>query len=115
MNFFIKIEIGIDKELIACQSAVDSFLSILNVVGGPNEKARSDKFLPTINVYPDLTEEEENALWSMKQLRIGGKINERTHKIISFGMYRKALTVTANKGAIEGAKMQVNLIFVITK
>lgn len=98
-----------DKEIIACESAVSSFLTILETVGGPNEKIRSDKFLPRIKVYPDLTEDEERTLWSVSKLQVGGKIRERTFNVIAFGLYHKAMTVTANKGAIEAAKMQVLL------
>lgn len=38
---------------------------------------------------------------------IRGKIRDRTYQILIFGLYHKALTVTANKGAIESAKQQV--------
>lgn len=38
---------------------------------------------------------------------IRGKIRDRTYQILIFGLYHKALTVTANKGAIEAAKQQV--------
>lgn len=95
------------KELIACESAVSSFLTILRTVGGPNEKLRSENFLPRIKVYPDLSAEQEKSLWRVAKLQVGGKIRERTFNVIAFGLYHKALTVTANKGAIEAAKMQV--------
>lgn len=95
------------KELIACESAISSFLTILETVGGPNEKLRSEKFLPKIKVYSDLSEEQEQSLWRVAKLEVGGKIRERTFNVIAFGLYHKALTVTANKGAIEAAKMQV--------
>lgn len=94
--------------MIACSTAINSFLSILEIVGGPNEKLRSEIFLPQITVYPDLTEEQENSLWKVSKLHVGGKIRERTFKVIAFGLFHKALTVTANKGAIEAAKMQVS-------
>lgn len=96
------------KELIACKSAVSSFLTILETVGGPNEKLRSEKFLPRIKIHPDISEEQEQSLWRTAKLEVGGKIRERTFTVIAFGLYHKALTVTANKGAIEAAKMQVS-------
>lgn len=106
-----RIESILGKELIACESAVSSFFTILETVGGPNEKLRSEKFLPRIRVYPDLTEEQEQSLWRFTKLQVGGKIRERTFNVIAFGLYHKALTVTANKGAIEAAKMQVRTVW----
>lgn len=102
-----ELQFVLGKELIACESAVSSFLTILKTVGGPNEKMRSENFLPRIKVYPDLSEEQEQTLWRVAKLQVGGKIRERTYNVIAFGLYHKALTVTANKGAIEAAKMQV--------
>ncbi|XP_055305654.1 UPF0415 protein C7orf25 homolog isoform X2 [Sitodiplosis mosellana] len=94
------------KELIACETAKDSFLSILNVVGGPNEKIRASKLLNSVTFLPDINEIEENSLWSGNvKLRLGKKIQHRTYKVFTFGMYHKAITVTANKGAAEAAKM----------
>lgn len=98
---------NLDKELIACETAINSFLTILNVVGGPNEKLRAEQFLKEIKKYPDLTKDEEDSVWSKNRLQIGGKIRERMFAIVSFGIFHKALTVTANKGALEAAKMQV--------
>lgn len=95
------------KELIVCKTAYDSFFNILNVVGGQNEKKRAETFLKMIKVYPDLTEKEDNSVWPRGRLGIGGKIRERMFTIISFGLFHKAITVTANRGALEAAKMQV--------
>lgn len=93
--------------MIACKTAIDSFLTILNVVGGQHEKKRAEIFLKTIKVYPDLTEKEENSVWPRGPLCIGGKIRKRMFTIITFGLFQKAITVTANKRALEAAKMQV--------
>lgn len=82
-------------------------MEILKTVGGPKEKERGQKLLETIKILPDLSEYEENLLWSEKKLRMGKKIQKRSYKIFSFGMYHKAMTVSANKGFIEAAKMQV--------
>lgn len=101
------------KELIACETARESFLSILDIVGGPNERMRGKQFLSSIKILPDLEEMEEISIWSENtfshadELRLGKKIQKRTYKIFTFGMFHKAMTVTANKGAIEAAKMQV--------
>lgn len=77
------------------------------MVGGQNEKKRAETFLKMIKVYPDLTEQEENNVWQRSRLVIGGKIRQRMFTIITFGLFHKAITVTANKGALEAAKMQV--------
>lgn len=114
--FFFLFQSITGKELIACKTAEQSFLSILNVVGGPNEKRRAKQFLNTVTILDDLTEDEEKSLWSLlgcERLRLAKKIQNRTYKIFSFGMYHKAITVTANKGAIEAAKMQVTHLNII--
>lgn len=97
--------------MIACETARDSFLTILNVVGGPNEKDRASRLLNSITFLPDINDVDENSLWTRNvKLRLGKKIQQRTYKVFTFGMYHKAITVTANKGAAEAAKMQVNLL-----
>lgn len=95
-----------DKILIASETAKNSFLEILNVVGGPNEKQRSDEFLKKVEIYRDLTQDEIDSLWSLNRLSVAGKIRDRTFQILAFGLHHKALTVTANKGAIEAARQQ---------
>lgn len=94
------------KELIACETAIESFLTILKTVGGENEKKRSEAFLNRIKALPDLTVNEETEILERYKLQISGKIRERTYKIVAFGLHHEAITVTANKGAIEAAKMQ---------
>lgn len=106
---FIALIVG--KELIACETARVSFLAILNVVGGPNEKDRASRLFNFITFLPDINDIDENSLWTRNvKLRLGKKIQQRTYKVFTFGMYHKAITVTANKGAVEAAKMQVNLL-----
>lgn len=64
--------------------------------------------MKSIKFLPDVNEIEENSLWSGNvKLRLGKKIQHRTYKVFTFGMYHKAITVTANKAAAEAAKMQV--------
>lgn len=100
-------EIFKNNELIACETAIESFQTILKTVGGDNEKKRSELFLNRINVLPDLMPNEENETLQKYKLQLSGKIRDRTYKIITFGLHHKAVTITANKGAIEAAKMQV--------
>lgn len=86
--------------------ARSSFLEILNVVGGPNEIDRATEFLETVKFHRDLTDDEVDALWTSNRLSVAGKIRDRTFHILAFGLHHKALTVTANKGAIEAARQQ---------
>lgn len=90
-------------------------MEILGIVGGPNEQIRGKSFLEQIKIYPDLSECEENSLWKDNHLLVRGKIRDRTYQILIFGLYQKALTVTANKGAIEAAKQQVISTSIIKK
>lgn len=95
--------------MIACETAINSFLTILKVVGGPNEQARANIFLNSVNVLPDLDSSQESSLWSNNvKLCLGKKIQKRTFNIFTFGLFHKAITVTANKGAADAAKMQVS-------
>lgn len=80
----------------------------MKTVGGSREKIRAENLLNRITILPDLTEDEVNSVWSGRKLSLGKKIQKRTNDIFTFGVYHKAVTVTANKGAIEAAKMQVN-------
>lgn len=96
----------LDKQLIACEMAKTSFLEILDVVGGPNEKARAAEFLKNVQFHRDLADSEVDALWTSNRLSVVGKIRDRTYHILAFGLHHRALTVTANKGAIEAARQQ---------
>lgn len=79
----------------------------MKTVGGPKERERGRKLLETVTILPDLNECEENLVWSEQKLQMGKKIQKRSYKIFTFGIYHKALTVSANKGFIEAARMQV--------
>lgn len=103
-----------DKELIACETAIRSFLDILDTVGGQNEKCRAKQLLSNVKVLSDIEENEENSVWQGIRLRLGKKIRERTYKIFAFGMYHKALTVTANKRAIDAILAQVRSIYLFS-
>lgn len=95
--------------MIACETAKKCFFDILNVVGGPNEKIRAQKLLEKVTILPDLTETERDSIWSGKKLCLGKKIRQRILTILSFGLFHGAATVTANRAALESARIQVNI------
>lgn len=96
------------KELIACETAMKSFLDIVETLGGENEKKRTTEFVPLVKVLPDVTDEEQKLLPNISKLQINGKIRPRTFQVFAFGLYHKAITVTANEGALRAARMQVS-------
>lgn len=95
--------------MIVCETAKKCFFDILNVVGGPNEKIRAKKLLEKVTILPDLTETERDSIWSGKKLCLGKKIRQRILTILSFGLFHGAVTVTANRSALESARKQVNI------
>ncbi|XP_018327667.1 UPF0415 protein C7orf25 homolog isoform X2 [Agrilus planipennis] len=108
-----------DKTLYCCETARNSFLEILNTVGGPNEIQRGEELLKRINVLPDnatssdtLDKSPVNAIFNNvqllpnRQLKVGGKIKERSFIIFTFGDRIQAVTVTANDGFVRAAKQQ---------
>ncbi|XP_063909790.1 UPF0415 protein C7orf25 homolog [Zophobas morio] len=103
------------KKLYCCETARDSFISIVNTVGGPSEKKRSEEFLNQVKVLPDDASvedtEEKNIVRNVqltpdKTLSVGGKIKERSLTIFTFGDRIGAVTVTSNDGFVRAAKQQ---------
>lgn len=100
-------EAFLDKELIACETAISSFREIINTLGGANEKERAECFIRDLNALPDLTTEEEQAINNqMAKLKMSGQIKLRALKIFLFGLHHKAVTVTSNEAFLRSAKMQ---------
>jgi hypothetical protein len=107
------------KKLYCCQTAKDSFISIVNTVGGTNEKIRAEEFLQRITVLPDdataedvVEDNSKNDLFRHvqltpdKTLSVGGKIKERSLVIFTFGDRIGAVTVTSNDGFVRAARQQ---------
>jgi len=46
--FLFLCSIKIDKELFVCQTAFEEFTSIINTVGGPNEKKRAEELFKRV-------------------------------------------------------------------
>lgn len=95
------------KELIVCDTAVNSFRDIVSILGGPNEKARAEDLIETLTVLPDLTAEEETQIPGHSKLSISGQIKARSLNVFLFGIFHQAITVTSNEGFMRAARMQV--------
>uniref|UniRef100_H2ZJG9 DUF1308 domain-containing protein n=1 Tax=Ciona savignyi TaxID=51511 RepID=H2ZJG9_CIOSA len=85
------------KKLIACETAIKSFQTIVCTIGGVKEKERTETLLKKIEVVPDIMSERTISLKS------SGKINQRSKIIFGSGDYHKATTVTANTGYVRAA------------
>lgn len=107
-----------DKTLYCCETAKESFLSILYIVGGEKERLRGEELLKRIIVLKDdasyediVTNNVDYAFNSVqysgeKILPIGGKIKERSLTIFTFGDRIHAVTVSSNDGFVRAAKQQ---------
>ncbi|XP_055390344.1 UPF0415 protein C7orf25 homolog [Condylostylus longicornis] len=90
------------KKLVCCQSAMDSFKSIVNILAGPAEKERAKALINRVEVNPDLVQIPEE----LRSLQICGKIKPRSLQIFAFGFFNKIITVTSNEGFIRSVKMK---------
>ncbi|XP_068090613.1 UPF0415 protein C7orf25 homolog [Hyperolius riggenbachi] len=88
------------KELFACESAVKDFQSILETLGGPNERERAAALIKRVTVVPD--QPSARAL----KLDISSKINRRSVSIFGTGDSLRAITMTANSGFVRAANNQ---------
>ncbi|GAB0095597.1 UPF0415 protein C7orf25 [Sergentomyia squamirostris] len=90
------------KQLICCETAEKCFREIVDMLGGPAEKQRTEDLMQRVKVLPDVTEVPDR--W--KNIRIRGKIKPRSFQIFIFGQFHGALTVTSNEGFIRAVKTQ---------
>ncbi|XP_020281326.1 UPF0415 protein C7orf25 homolog [Pseudomyrmex gracilis] len=89
-----------DKELIVCRTAYDNFMSIIDVIGGPKETLRAHEFLKRVRIVDDLD------TGRVMELRLGGKIKDRSRLVFATGENMKSITVSANEGFVRAARMQ---------
>lgn len=89
------------KNLICCETACKSFRDIVDIIGGPSEKDRTEKLLSRVRVVPDIP---------FNGLKLGGKIKPRSVIIFGTGYHHRAVTATANEGFIRASKHQVHVI-----
>jgi len=93
----------IGRELICSETAMQEFKSILNTVGGEEEKERANTFLKRLTVVPDQISER------CKLLGPSGNIKKRSLTIFGTGDSVQAVTVTANAGFVRSARTQVRV------
>ncbi|CAF1165145.1 unnamed protein product [Rotaria sordida] len=88
------------KELFICQTAFEEFNSIINTVGGPNEKKRAEELFKRLTIVPDCLSERSAVL------QASVKIKPRTKIIFGTGDHLRAVTMTANRGFVRAAAQQ---------
>lgn len=89
------------NKLICCETALKSFMEIIDLLGGPNEKLRANEFMERCEIYPDIEYPEE-----IISIELSSQIKERSRKIFAFGIHHKSVTVSSNAGFARAAKMQ---------
>lgn len=92
-----------DKELMVCRTAYNNFMNIIDVIGGPKETQRAQELLKKVRIVDDVTDGR------IMELRLGGKIKDRSRIIFATGESMKSITVSANEGFVRAARMQVNI------
>lgn len=95
-----------EKELIVCQTAYNNFMNIIDVIGGPKETLRAHELLKKVRIVDDITTDR------VMQLRLGGKIKDRSRLVFATGENMKSITVSANEGFVRAARMQVNICII---
>ncbi|KAL3831584.1 hypothetical protein ACJMK2_023322 [Sinanodonta woodiana] len=88
------------KKQFACQTAVDSFHEILDMLGGKSEIERAKELLEKVTVVKDSPSHQA------MDLPETSKIKRRSKIIFGTGDTLKAVTVTANSGFVRAAEHQ---------
>lgn len=92
------------KTLVCCRTAWDDFEKIVNTLGGPMEKRRTEEIKKMIRVFPDDYGGDDD--YPRKYLKVRGHVRLRSKIIFNFGHRIKALTVSANEGFVRAALQQ---------
>jgi len=91
----------IGKKLVSCETAISDFMTIVNTVGGENEKMRAKDLVENkLTIVPDALSED------VANLKLSDQIKDRSKIIFGTGDHMKILTVTSNKGFIRAAQSQ---------
>lgn len=85
------------KQWYVCQTAVQDFRAIVDVVGGPTERQRADDLLGRVTVVPDQPSDRAAGL------RITSSIRPRARTVFGSGDQLKAVTTTANVAFVRAA------------
>ncbi|CAG5133372.1 unnamed protein product, partial [Candidula unifasciata] len=88
------------KEVFVCETAVSSFQSILDILGGQAEKRRAAELLERVRVVQDQPSQRALALDCQ------GRVKERSKVIFGTGDCLQAVTVTSNMGFVRAARSQ---------
>lgn len=89
------------KELICCETALNSFEEIISLLAGPKEKSRAEDLKKKMTILPDIENPQD-----IINIELSSQIKERSRKIFAFGIYHKAITITSNAGFGRSAKMK---------
>lgn len=81
---------------------MNDFKSIVSTLGGPGEVSRASELLARVTVIPNTMSPRTQA-----QLKLGGKIKQRSLAVFGTGDALRAVTVSANVGFVRAAKCQV--------
>ncbi|CAB3981817.1 Hypothetical predicted protein [Paramuricea clavata] len=89
------------KELFACSLAISSFQSILDMLGGPNEKERARHLLSKV------TEVSDDPSKRTQELSSSARIKTRPKIVFGTGDKLQAVTITSNGSFVRAAREQV--------
>lgn len=88
------------KELIVCETAKHDFQAIIETIGGPREKERSQELLQRLHIVPDQPSSRTLTLSS------SNRIKDRAKVIFGTGDALKIITTTANEAFVRAASKQ---------
>lgn len=89
-----------DKTLVTCQSALDDFNGIVSILGGPEERIRSEKLAERLTVVPDCMSPR------FANLTESGQIRSRSKVIFGSADTLKCSILTSNEGFVRAAAGQ---------
>ncbi|XP_037303170.1 UPF0415 protein C7orf25 homolog, partial [Manduca sexta] len=92
------------KSLVCCRTAWDDFEKIVNTLGGPMEKVRTEELKKMVEVFPDDYGGDDD--YPRHNLKVRGHVRLRSKIIFNFGHRIKALTVSANEGFLRSSLQQ---------
>ncbi|KAK0175324.1 hypothetical protein PV327_009081 [Microctonus hyperodae] len=88
------------KELLICRTAYCNFMDIIQMIGGPNETLRANELVERATIVDDAVNGR------ILELSLGGKIKPRSRLVFATGEFTKSITVSANEGFVNAARMQ---------
>ncbi|XP_067948509.1 UPF0415 protein C7orf25 homolog [Watersipora subatra] len=89
-----------NKKLVTCQSALDDYWGIVNIMAGPREKARAKSLCDQMVVVPDCISSR------FSSLVVSGQIRERSKVIFGAADMLHCMILTSNEGFIRAAAAQ---------